>query len=181
MDRASLGFNEAAGIPRGRPPGCAGMPSTTPGFNEAAGIPRGRPTPPLRDRRSSRCFNEAAGIPRGRPRRRGASWSRRPVASMRPRVFPAEDGISGDCDVSRCYFFGKTTPAGFNEAAGIPRGRPVDRRAVQVLIPASVSPRVFPAEDEPGPDADADLPLASMRPRVFPAEDSCAAGTRTVA
>ena len=38
------------------------------GFNEAAGIPRGRPHPPARNGRPSLRFNEAAGIPRGRPR-----------------------------------------------------------------------------------------------------------------
>ena len=35
-------------------------------FNEAAGIPRGRPGMRMRANRDSRCFNEAAGIPRGR-------------------------------------------------------------------------------------------------------------------
>ena len=37
------------------------------GFNEAAGIPRGRQTRrPTPSTRSPTCFNEAAGIPRGR-------------------------------------------------------------------------------------------------------------------
>ena len=87
----TCGFNEAAGIPRGRhdQPVLAGCPQLasmrprvfpaedkdmtgdydemTNGFNEAAGIPRGRlPTRPSPDRSRS-CFNEAAGIPRGRP------------------------------------------------------------------------------------------------------------------
>ena len=39
----------------------------------------------------------------------------RPVASMRPRVFPAEDGAVGTAQCSEVN--------GFNEAAGIPRGR----------------------------------------------------------
>ena len=60
-------------------------------------------------------FNEAAGIPRGRlpvvlPRISPALG-----ASMRPRVFPAEDGAP----VVGTPGCGK----GFNEAAGIPRGR----------------------------------------------------------
>ena len=36
------------------------------GFNEAAGIPRGRRLSRMRARNCSRRFNEAAGIPRGR-------------------------------------------------------------------------------------------------------------------
>ena len=35
-------------------------------FNEAAGIPRGRPIASSASKVSSRRFNEAAGIPRGR-------------------------------------------------------------------------------------------------------------------
>ena len=57
------------------------------GFNEAAGIPRGRPAPGADQRRRRSRFNEAAGIPRGRQRRadlRGCGVD----ASMRPRVFP---------------------------------------------------------------------------------------------
>ena len=83
-------FNEAAGIPRGRPPRRVGYALRDAGFNEAAGIPRGRHEPDhARDWRDWR-FNEAAGIPRGRQ-----SWQllfqRGQDASMRPRVFPAED------------------------------------------------------------------------------------------
>ena len=36
------GFNEAAGIPRGRPSGATAATLPQLGFNEAAGIPRGR-------------------------------------------------------------------------------------------------------------------------------------------
>ena len=84
-------FNEAAGIPRGRltsppPPG-----DRRPRFNEAAGIPRGRRPCGARSARSSAPgFNEAAGIPRGR-RDKGAGVVADFDASMRPRVFPAED------------------------------------------------------------------------------------------
>ena len=92
--------------------------------------------------RSSR-FNEAAGIPRGRRRERThgpghAGASMRPrvfpaedtkgrgsacgaiTASMRPRVFPAED-----VNVLVGHVLGFIDPSvlGFNEAAGIPRGR----------------------------------------------------------
>ena len=85
-------FNEAAGIPRGRPR--AGGPASTcsGGFNEAAGIPRGRPRVAVHagiDHYVS--FNEAAGIPRGRLRRGMERPTARTSASMRPRVFPAED------------------------------------------------------------------------------------------
>ena len=41
-DLLSLGFNEAAGIPRGRPGGLRGSLRRCSSFNEAAGIPRGR-------------------------------------------------------------------------------------------------------------------------------------------
>ena len=91
-----------------------------------------------RTRHAGQCFNEAAGIPRGRrfkviPLSSHATASMRPrvfpaedlddnrlfdrdeLASMRPRVFPAEDAGSGEASRSR--------PACFNEAAGIPRGR----------------------------------------------------------
>ena len=40
--RRMRGFNEAAGIPRGRPEHNARRPPDTDSFNEAAGIPRGR-------------------------------------------------------------------------------------------------------------------------------------------
>ena len=61
------------------------------GFNEAAGIPRGRQDalggPSIR----WRSFNEAAGIPRGRQPRALTRIGETHNASMRPRVFPAED------------------------------------------------------------------------------------------
>ena len=86
-------------------------------------------------------------------------------ASMRPRVFPAEDLIdAGDThDSVRC----------FNEAAGIPRGRhfPGEQDA-RLSELASMRPRVFPAEDDASTGTSDLLPRASMRPRVFPAEDS---------
>ena len=60
-------------------------------FNEAAGIPRGRRPERPTNGYCSCCFNEAAGIPRGR-----REWNLNHkviqlLASMRPRVFPAED------------------------------------------------------------------------------------------
>ena len=85
-------FNEAAGIPRGRRwRGSATSRSACCRFNEAAGIPRGRLRLSGTRRRRSHGFNEAAGIPRGRRQAEllAAAVSR---ASMRPRVFPAEDG-----------------------------------------------------------------------------------------
>ena len=85
-------------------------------------------------------------------------------ASMRPRVFPAEDPNSPA--VALC------SPSCFNEAAGIPRGRPpATSRAGRSTDRASMRPRVFPAEDAAAiPPAGAHQ-TASMRPRVFPAED----------
>ena len=64
------------------------------GFNEAAGIPRGRLKLHRLSKGISSGFNEAAGIPRGR------LWGALKeigsiAASMRPRVFPAEDGDTG--------------------------------------------------------------------------------------
>ena len=59
-------------------------------------------------------FNEAAGIPRGRLVALAARHARS-RASMRPRVFPAEDGLQRVSPAER-------RPR-FNEAAGIPRGR----------------------------------------------------------
>ena len=83
-------------------------------FNEAAGIPPRKTTLPGLAGRCRRSFNEAAGIPRGR--RLCLVW---PVgvdeASMRPRVFPAEDTTSTSTR--------RPGAASFNEAAGIPRGR----------------------------------------------------------
>ena len=159
-------------------------------FNEAAGIPprktKGRPKSRCIE---CACFNEAAGIPRGRhvlhlihaPAERASMRPRvfpaedrdlvpghraDAVASMRPRVFPAEDSgrDTGGVACSTC----------FNEAAGIPRGRPENVHAlVQVVSSASMRPRVFPAEDSSAnPVAPAECRDASMRPRVFPAEDS---------
>ena len=107
---------------------------------------------------------------------------------MRPRVFPAEDVCScGNCPVDT---------QGFNEAAGIPRGRlPSTSLVHHQQHPASMRPRVFPAEDlrtvavpfteHDGFNEAAGIPrgrlasgrlhheihVASMRPRVFPAED----------
>ena len=138
LRRCRRRFNEAAGIPRGRPGDRSSAPlSTARGFNEAAGIPRGRrvATPTASSRGTS--FNEAAGIPRGRlPRHPAFDPGRR--ASMRPRVFPAEDngderrvldrgGASMRPRVFPAEDMGSLTPRSsprcFNEAAGIPRGR----------------------------------------------------------
>ena len=60
-------------------------------------------------------------------------------ASMRPRVFPAED--------FRAAWDWFEKPSSFNEAAGIPRGRPRHLRTRPHRRLASMRPRVFPAED----------------------------------
>ena len=62
-------------------------------FNEAAGIPRGRLRPIRRGAHqvSGWRFNEAAGIPRGRQEAVATAQQGGDMASMRPRVFPAED------------------------------------------------------------------------------------------
>ena len=60
-------------------------------------------------------------------------------ASMRPRVFPAED-LAEVVALDRAY-------QGFNEAAGIPRGRQPWHELERVATHASMRPRVFPAED----------------------------------
>ena len=90
-------FNEAAGIPRGRRRFDRMQRSVDDGFNEAAGIPRGRRITRIPTSLRSRRFNEAAGIPRGRRTPPGNPCTGCP-ASMRPRVFPAEDVVRrGDC------------------------------------------------------------------------------------
>ena len=158
------------------------------------------------------CFNEAAGIPRGRLYLIETEKGRY-LASMRPRVFPAEDlGVAGSDSLKRrlASMRPRVFPAeddseqprigvqyvGFNEAAGIPRGRPIPPRPPRLHVPgASMRPRVFPAEDasaaqdthrqRAGFNEAAGIPrgrrgrmpmpgclaVASMRPRVFPAED----------
>ena len=60
-------------------------------FNEAAGIPRGRRIVSGVSCRRGRGFNEAAGIPRGRRIEMLEAFRAIEAASMRPRVFPAED------------------------------------------------------------------------------------------
>ena len=72
------------------------------------------------------AFNEAAGIPRGRRipiDTRVASAD----PSMRPRVFPAEDGVNPE---------GRhESGLAFNEAAGIPRGRHASHTLDGQVIP----------------------------------------------
>ena len=81
--------------------------------------------------------------PRVFPAEDGHPWVAVPEgqgASMRPRVFPAEDSCRSCQENSsiRC----------FNEAAGIPRGRHVQRPLIHLTyLLASMRPRVFPAED----------------------------------
>ena len=70
--------------------------STTGRFNEAAGYPRGRRFRRLRCKALSHpCFNEAAGYPRGRRRAVRQLHAEPDLASMRPRVIPAEDFNGG--------------------------------------------------------------------------------------
>ena len=137
------GFNEAAGIPRGRRAWHGSSRRHPARFNEAAGIPRGRRRWLSSCGQTATSFNEAAGIPRGRlPKRLQARVQFR-IASMRPRVFPAEDtdgrpaaGRRVDASMRPRVF-----PAeDLNEAASPP----------SVNEKASMRPRVFPAEDPPG-------------------------------
>ena len=65
-NRLSYGFNEAAGIPRGRQVPSPVLAPPVSRFNEAAGIPRGRPQYAGIRGSAVGGFNEAAGIPRGR-------------------------------------------------------------------------------------------------------------------
>ena len=82
---------------------------------------------------------------------------------MRPRVFPAED--------SENRLRPPMAERGFNEAAGIPRGRRHQGRRQSRRRAASMRPRVFPAEDSFERNLSHNHCQASMRPRVFPAED----------
>ena len=132
-------------------------------FNEAAGIPRGRRRAGGLPAGGRRCFNEAAGIPRGRPMDTTSSATTLTFASMRPRVFPAEDdrAVERDPPRHRASMRPRVFPAEDSRSRSPPRRR----------TRASMRPRVFPAEDVLGqPSANA-LIAASMRPRVFPAED----------
>ena len=69
---------------------------------------------------------------------------------MRPRVFPAEDRHITPALAS-------VRAGRFNEAAGIPRGRPTSASVVRTRpsMHASMRPRVFPAEDGAGKDSSA--------------------------
>ena len=83
---------------------------------------------------------------------------------MRPRVFPAEN-LPASCGIRRRF-------PGFNEAAGIPRGKREPRAVVrQPRRGASMRPRVFPAENFTTSQRKLQHSEASMRPRVFPAEN----------
>ena len=143
-------------------------PSTSgacPSFNEAAGIPRGRRDQPARHlRRRLRASMRPRVFPAEDLRQRPcADYSACP-ASMRPRVFPAEDSTG-----LRSIGMPRT---GFNEAAGIPRGRRLaGGQLCLARLLASMRPRVFPAEDNDDDGLLAPPSYASMRPRVFPAED----------
>ena len=150
---------------------------------------------PAEDARSGSCigvvpalsarFNEAAGIPRGRRSGRARRSVTVTGASMRPRVFPAEDGQLGQlspglsasmrprvfpAEDARAATSAEAQHGRFNEAAGIPRGRRPTRATFRRRPCASMRPRVFPAEDDVD-ERQRRITKASMRPRVFPAED----------
>ena len=160
-------FNEAAGVTRGRPTG--GHRNPFPGcdrFNEAAGVTRGR-------RDLSDTFETSGSLASMRPRELpaedriflGGLLQQFVAASMRPRELPAEDrerrpGVLGLC------------PAGFNEAAGVTRGRPSQGAGDPMTIAASMRPRELPAEDLSDISPSLQWAIqASMRPRELPAED----------
>ena len=85
------------------------------------------------------CFNEAAGIPRGRQRHLAIGETNQ-LASMRPRVFPAEDADDGGARTPE-EVLASMRPRVFpaEDAGGDDQGRPEPH--------ASMRPRVFPAED----------------------------------
>ena len=134
-------FNEAAGIPRGRRASHLMSASHSYSFNEAAGIPRGRHGSGCRTRRiRPPCFNEAAGIPRGRRRR-----LRRPSSASGASFNEAAGIPRGRRDRGSPS---RSSASCFNEAAGIPRGRLTYGVWMNGFgSPASMRPRVFPAED----------------------------------
>ena len=108
-------------------------------FNEAAGIPRGRRGGAPAIRWPTRGFNEAAGIPRGRRERRRVGTNPERRASMRPRVFPAED------------LYALPELIAIHVASMRPRVFPAEDEAATARAAAvgdaSMRPRVFPAED----------------------------------
>ena len=110
--------------------------------------------------------------PRARARKAGADGAPRQRQCRADRV-RADPGRGRDRNTARAVTPASAgSAADLNEAAGIPRGRLPSRaeRAAHVRV-ASMRPRVFPAEDFPGPVPAARPVAASMRPRVFPAED----------
>ena len=108
-------------------------------FNEAAGIPRGRRGRLPRSTPVALGFNEAAGIPRGRRRQVPRLPLGSGAASMRPRVFPAEDLVVSEAAPRR------------HVASMRPRVFPAEDAeegaAEEGAAEASMRPRVFPAED----------------------------------
>ena len=85
---------------------------------------------------------------------------------MRPRELPAEDLQNPDAVLS--------DPFGFNEAAGVTRGRlGGGLYDLPTFLHASMRPRELPAEDRDPQDEQSVLCRASMRPRELPAEDGC--------
>ena len=142
--------------------------STFAGAVSASMRPRVFPAEDVSRRAPTRATDRAASMrPRVFPAEdplHGESFRPPPKASMRPRVFPAEDadGLSGD----------RARATGFNEAAGIPRGRrgneALQEHNIHRFNEAAGIPRgrhrlVVRAPAHQG---------ASMRPRVFPAEDA---------
>ena len=108
-------------------------------------------------------FNEAAGIPRGK------LPSALAMTCPRSRCFNEATGIPRG---KHLHLFGiPCAPVRFNEAAGIPRGKLAGALSEFDDAPASMRPRVFPAENTQDVIQDHRYRQASMRPRVFPAEN----------
>ena len=190
----------------------AGAVSDLSRFNEAAGHPRGSRLEEGRIGGAERASMRPRVIPAEVARRRPFKGPLMARASMRPRVIPAEVGSVGGAGGRGHARFNEAAGhprgsrpasrektrffAGFNEAAGHPRGSPRLSCLSRIrLTPASMRPRVIPAEVLLGRERDHGPawrfneaaghprgsrppgcravrgPLsASMRPRVIPAE-----------
>ena len=106
---------------------------------------------------------------------------------MRPRELPAEDnpqavairsqapGFNEAAGVTRgrrgACIASRLRRSSFNEAAGVTRGRRGERQGVVPRLTASMRPRELPAEDPLCPLVGGLARRASMRPRELPAED----------
>ncbi len=113
------GFNEAAALHRGKRHMSINVDQSRSSFNEAAALHRGKPASLPSPTRSTRCFNEAAALHRGKLHGE-PSWDQHERASMRPRLFTAEN--------QQAHQVRRSKVGCFNEAAALHRGKQASLR-----------------------------------------------------